>query len=88
MDFGGNISHAQNVSFTEEIDIATLARNHHYFKVSMAINDYYGPLITVCGLLGNTLSFIVMSQVSLQLQSSNFFKVVLFFLLFIVPLNL
>ena len=61
MAFGGNISHVQNVGFTDETDIATLARSHHYFKVSMAINDYYGPLIIVCGLLGNTLSFIVMS---------------------------
>ena len=66
MAFGGNISHVQNVSFTEETDIATLARSHHYFTVGMAINDYYGPLIIVCGLLGNTLSFIVMSQVSLN----------------------
>ena len=52
----------QNANFTTKIDIATFDRSHHYFKVSMAINDYYGLLIIVDGLIGKTLSS---SQVSL-----------------------
>ena len=60
---GENITGAQNATDTAEIDIATMARSHYLFEVSMAVNNYYRLLIIVCGLIGNTLSFIVMLQV-------------------------
>ena len=71
MVFSDNITRAQNATDTAEIDIATMARSHYLFEASMVVNNYYGLLIIVCGLIGNTLSFIVMLQVCSWYQSSN-----------------
>ena len=51
-------------AYTAEIDIPTLARSHYFFKASMAVNNYYGLFIIMCGFIGNTLSFLIMVQVS------------------------
>ena len=46
-------------------EIALLAQNHFYFKVSQGVNNYYAPFIIVIGLIGNTISFLVMIKVSI-----------------------
>ena len=48
----------------ETLDVPTLAKNYSYFKASLAVNMYYSPILIVCGLFGNTLSVLVMLQVS------------------------
>ena len=53
-----------NIATEAETDITLLARSHYYFKASMVVNNYYGPFLVICGLAGNTLSFLVMIQVS------------------------
>ena len=65
MIFGDNIARSQNSTNTEEIDIAKMVRSHYLFEASMFVNNYYGLLIIMCGLIGNTLSFLVMLQVGL-----------------------
>ena len=67
-----NFTRAQNVTNTAEIDIATMARSHYLFEASMVVNNYYGLLIIVCGLIGNTLSFIVMLQVCSMVSVISF----------------
>ena len=49
---------------TTEINIPLLAQSHFFFKASQAVNNYYAPCIIALGLVGNTLSFLVMMQVS------------------------
>ena len=62
--FGNGVTEVPNTTYTTGIDIPTLARSHYFFKVSMAVNNYYGLLIIMCGVIGNTLSFLIMVQVS------------------------
>ncbi len=50
-------------STTEEVDIPSLARENPYFQAAFALNKYYSPLIIIFGLVGNTLSLLVMTQV-------------------------
>ena len=64
MTLGDNTTRSQNVNYAAEIDIATMARSH-LFEASMVVNNYCGILIIVCGLIGNTLSLIVVLQVRL-----------------------
>ena len=60
-----------NTTVEPEINIPLLAQNHFFFKASMAVNNYYAWFIIICGFIGNTLSFLVMLQVSLHFKSSN-----------------
>ena len=62
--FGNDVTDTPNTTYTTGLDIPTLARSHYFFKVSMAVNNYYGLFIIVCGVIGNTLSFLIMVQVS------------------------
>ena len=47
-----------------DTNIPLLAQSHVFFKASQAVNNYYAPCIIALGLVGNTLSFLVMLQVS------------------------
>ena len=51
---------------TTEIDIPLLAQNHYYFKASLIVNNYYGLVLVGIGLIGNTISLLVMLQVSVR----------------------
>ena len=46
-----------------EIDIPLLAQSHFYFQAGLVVNNYYGLCLVVIGLIGNTLSLLVMLQV-------------------------
>ena len=50
----GNISVEDNVTFTEEV------KAHITYKVASYINIYWFPVLIPLGLVGNTLSFLVM----------------------------
>ena len=59
--------YTQNTTYginTTDINIPLLAQSHFFFKASQAVNNYYAPCIIALGLVGNTLSFLVMLQVS------------------------
>ena len=47
-----------------EIGIPLLAQSHYYFKAGLAVNNYYGLSLVGIGLIGNTISLLVMLQVS------------------------
>ena len=47
-----------------EIDISLLAQSHYYFKAGLAVNNYYGLSLVGIGFIGNTISLLVMLQVS------------------------
>ena len=47
-----------------EIDIPLLAQSHYYFKAGLTVNNYYGLSLVGIGLIGNTISLLVMLQVS------------------------
>ena len=47
-----------------EIDIPLLAQSHFYFKAGLAVNNYYGLSLVGIGFIGNTISLLVMLQVS------------------------
>ncbi len=49
---------------TDYVDIPSLARNNVYFQAAFALNKYYSPFVIIFGLVGNTLSLLVMTQVN------------------------
>ena len=52
-----------NATGEAKIDIPLLAQSHFYFKASLVVNNYFGLFLVVIGLIGNTLSLLVMLQV-------------------------
>ena len=61
-----------------EIDIPLLAQSHYYFKADLLVNNYCGLLLVGIGFIGNTLSFLVMIQVS-TLKPSSLLQSIVFF---------
>ena len=59
-----------------EIDIPLLA--HYYFKAGLLVNNCCGLLLVGIGFIGNTLSFLVMIQVS-TLKPSSLLQSIVFF---------
>ena len=57
-----------------EIDIPLLAQSHYYFKAGLAVNNYYGLSLVGIGFIGNTLSLLVMLQVSDLFRIFNVIK--------------
>ena len=57
-----------NTTGEAEVDIPLLAPRHFYFKAGLVVNNYYGLSLVVIGLIGNTLSLLVMLQVCENLQ--------------------
>ncbi len=47
-------------------EIGVLARQTFLYDIFLKINWYYGGVIVAVGLVGNTLSFLIMMQVGLQ----------------------
>ena len=59
----------QNASAgTSEEDVTILAQSLFYYKASMIVNNYYGLSLVGVGLIGNTLSLLVMLQVGIFQQ--------------------
>ena len=56
--------HAGLNNTAAEIDVPRLAQSHYYFKAGLAVNNYYGLSLVGIGFIGNTLSLLVMLQVS------------------------
>ena len=52
-----------NTTATER-DVPLLAQSHFYFKAGLAVNNYYGLSLVGIGFIGNTISLLVMLQVS------------------------
>ena len=65
---GGNTT---DWTFPSPENIPLLAQKHSFFKYALIVNNYYGLFIVMCGLIGNTLSFLVMVQVSRFFHSSS-----------------
>ena len=57
-------SNTSDWTFTTLENIPVLAQRHFFFKYALIVNNYYGLFIVMCGLIGNTVSFLVMIQVS------------------------
>ena len=63
-----NVTEWETANFTTfttstEVNIPEEAQKHFFFKVGQAVNNYYAAVIIGLGLVGNTLSFLVMVQV-------------------------
>ena len=56
-----------------EIDIPLLAQSHFFFKAGLAVNNYYGLSLVGIGFIGNTISLLVMLQVSDILRIVTFY---------------
>ena len=65
-------------TIASEIDIPLLAQSHYYFKAGLLVNNYCGLLLVGIGFIGNTLSFLVMMQVSI-LKPSSFLQPIVFY---------
>ena len=50
--------------YTTAINLASEAKKLSLYKGTLEFNRYYSPFIVIIGLIGNTLSLLVMMQVS------------------------
>ena len=68
--------HAGLNNTAAEIDIPRLAQSHYYFKAGLAVNNYYGLSLVGIGFIENTLSLLVMLQVSnlLRILKKNYLE--------------